>query len=326
MARDYARIMTSIWKNREFQALDEAAQRLYLLLVTQPDISAAGILRLSVEWWAEMAADSRPDEVLRNLQKLEAGRFIVLDRKASEVLIRSFIRWDAGYNNPKRRPVIIRSAEEVRSARIAATLAAEFRRVGLPELDTAAASGGHPDSHPGGHAPTPPDDTDPGGGMIAANGASPQVDRLPSSQPGSEPGSRRVSTSVGSGETATHKPSSRHALRDAADSSSEADDHFEEFWSVYPRKVKKVDARKAWRTVLRRKVQAEDVVKAATAHADRWRELGREIQYIPHPSTWLRAGSYDDDPEPLPQPKPPRLRAVAGGHRADPEAGVYWEQ
>jgi hypothetical protein len=44
MARDYANIVTAIWRDRDFRALTAADQRMYLLLVTQPDISAAGTL------------------------------------------------------------------------------------------------------------------------------------------------------------------------------------------------------------------------------------------------------------------------------------------
>lgn len=150
MARDYARIMTAIWRNKEFRALDEAPQRMYLLLVTQPDISAAGVLPLRLRRWADMSASSTSDSLARALKVLEAGRFIVVDWDAEELLIRSFIRWDGGFNNPKRRPVIVRAAEEVVSASIGRHLATEFKRCGIPvgpDGPPPEPSGTEPDSH-----------------------------------------------------------------------------------------------------------------------------------------------------------------------------------
>jgi hypothetical protein len=131
MARDYARIMTSIWRNKEFRALSEQQQRAYLFLVTQPDISAAGVLPLRMRRWAEMSSTSSPDGLAQLFKELESGRFIAVDWDAEELLIRSFIRWDGGFNNPKRRPVIIRAAEEVDSEMIARHIATEFKRCGI---------------------------------------------------------------------------------------------------------------------------------------------------------------------------------------------------
>lgn len=131
MARDYARIMTAIWDNAGFLALSEPEQRAYLLLVTQPDISAAGVLSLRVRRWASMSSSSSPDALAQSLKQLEAARFIVIDHTTEELLIRSFIRWDAGFNNPKRRPVIVRAREEARSRVLKQHLDVEFKRCGL---------------------------------------------------------------------------------------------------------------------------------------------------------------------------------------------------
>lgn len=133
MARDYARIMTAIWSNPKFVALSESEQRAYLLLITQPDISAAGVLRMWVPRWAEMSSTSTPDDFNQALKGLEARHFIVLDLTYGELFIRSFIKWDAGYSNMKRKPVIRRARDEVRSARIREYLDVDFVRFGLDE-------------------------------------------------------------------------------------------------------------------------------------------------------------------------------------------------
>lgn len=302
MARDYARIMTVIWKNKDFRALEEGDQRMYLLLVTQPDIDAAGMLHISLDWWAEMASDSQPEVLAQRLTRLERGRFIGVDRVSNEVLIRSFLRWDGGYHNPKRKPVITRAIEGVRSERLMEMIAGELRRVGAVEL----MSGREPGSADDEWASDPPDGQDGEWSDDQSTDTSSQVECLPGSEPGSEPGSRMVTTSVSSGDTATHnpqpttRPSGRTSDRvgtDAADAPLEIDEGFDQFWALYPRKIKKMDARKAWRTVRRRKVSSVHLINAARRHAAGWLVEGKDPEFIPYPASWLRGEAYNDEPE-----------------------------
>ena len=68
-------------------------------------------------------------------------------------------------------------------------------------------------------------------------------------------------------------------------------DAFERFWSVYPRKVGKQSAKRAFERV---KVPLETLVTAVERQkcSDQWtRDNG---QYIPHPTTWLNQGRWDD--------------------------------
>jgi len=132
MARSYARIITGIWRNAEFRRLPGRAQRLYLLLVTQPDITAAGTLPLTIRRWADMGGDTTVQEIKDSLSELAAGKFIAVDEIAEELLVRSFVKWDGGYTNSKRRPVILDAASEVQSEQLRRVLAFEFDRLDLP--------------------------------------------------------------------------------------------------------------------------------------------------------------------------------------------------
>lgn len=133
MSRNYANISTAIWRNAEFRALSVAAQHTYMLLTSQPDISAAGVLPLSVKRWSNQTAGNTPAALIAALQELAAHRFVVYDTDTEELLVRSFIRWDGGYTNPKRRPVIQRAVLDVESIAIRRSLAGELKRLGLPE-------------------------------------------------------------------------------------------------------------------------------------------------------------------------------------------------
>jgi hypothetical protein len=132
MARNYAQISTAIWRNDDFKTLSVPAQHMYLLLSTQPDISAAGVLSLNAKRWSSRAKGVTTDDVVHALNELQAHRFVIFDTDTEELLVRSFVRWDGGYGNPKRRPIILRAAKEVESSAIRKSLAAELSRLDLP--------------------------------------------------------------------------------------------------------------------------------------------------------------------------------------------------
>ena len=73
------------------------------------------------------------------------------------------------------------------------------------------------------------------------------------------------------------------------------DGEFEEFWKVYPRKVGKKAALKAWRKAEDR--PALDAIltslKKATSSVD-WTKDGG--QFIPYPATWINQARWDDEP------------------------------
>jgi hypothetical protein len=67
---------------------------------------------------------------------------------------------------------------------------------------------------------------------------------------------------------------------------------FEEFWSVYPRKVGKGEAKKAFRNALKR-ATAEEIV----AGAKRYAASKPDPAYTKHPGPWLNADRWLDEPE-----------------------------
>ncbi|HEY3259612.1 MAG TPA: hypothetical protein VGJ95_04975 [Pseudonocardiaceae bacterium] len=153
MARSYANIFTAIWRDDDFRALDGEAQRVYLLLATQPNISAAGMLPMTVGRWAAMSADTKPADIRAALSRLTEAHFVIADEVTEEVLVRSFVRHDKGYGNPKRVPVIRDAARDIESRSLRQALAVEFVRLDLPpewtgELPVEPPPDGPPDNHP----------------------------------------------------------------------------------------------------------------------------------------------------------------------------------
>lgn len=75
--------------------------------------------------------------------------------------------------------------------------------------------------------------------------------------------------------------------------SKQNSEQFEHFWSVYPRKVGKAMARKAWLKM----VLSEDISRAIATNIEQRVLLGEwsDVKFIPHPSTYLNQERWDDD-------------------------------
>jgi uncharacterized protein YdaU (DUF1376 family) len=68
-------------------------------------------------------------------------------------------------------------------------------------------------------------------------------------------------------------------------------DRFDIFWKQYPRKVAKPNALKAWL-----KIKPDDVVLKKMLDAINQQQLpSKEIQFVPHPASWLNANRWEDE-------------------------------
>jgi hypothetical protein len=80
------------------------------------------------------------------------------------------------------------------------------------------------------------------------------------------------------------------------------DEEFTRFWAVYPRKVGKGEARKAWARLRRQGVDPEELIAGAVRYRD---DPRRKPDYTKHPGPWLNAERWTDQvgPEPNAAPK-----------------------
>ena len=69
-------------------------------------------------------------------------------------------------------------------------------------------------------------------------------------------------------------------------------DDFDAFWAVYPRKVGKGDARKAFAKV---KAPVSVLIDAVNMQKQSQQWLRNDGQYIPNPATWLNQGRWEDE-------------------------------
>lgn len=64
---------------------------------------------------------------------------------------------------------------------------------------------------------------------------------------------------------------------------------FDQFWILYPRKVAKRNAEKAWRRMT--DVERRKAIEAIPNHARMW----EDVAFIPYPATWLNGARWDDE-------------------------------
>lgn len=134
MARGHGRILTSIWEDTDFLALDESEQRLYLFLISQPNLNHAGLLDLTLRRWSRKARGLTVAELEKRIGTLEDTRFVVVDDDTEELLIRSFVRNDGVWRMPKVMGAMVSGALEISSKRLQRALLDEMDRIPLDEL------------------------------------------------------------------------------------------------------------------------------------------------------------------------------------------------
>jgi hypothetical protein len=152
VARTEARIFTSIWDDADFLALPPGAQRLYMFLFSQREMTYCGVMPLRPARWAKKSAGLALADIERDLKELEGNGnpsdnpgsaggarqpFIVTDPDAGELLVRAMIRRDSAWKQPNLLKLAIESATEIESLRIRQALLAEVRR--LPVEDSPSA-------------------------------------------------------------------------------------------------------------------------------------------------------------------------------------------
>jgi hypothetical protein len=76
---------------------------------------------------------------------------------------------------------------------------------------------------------------------------------------------------------------------------------FDAFWAAYPKRQGKQAARKAFaKQIAEEGSDPQHMVAAAVAYAENCVRIHKDPQFIPHPTTWLNQGRFDDDLEEAP--------------------------
>jgi hypothetical protein len=99
--------------------------------------------------------------------------------------------------------------------------------------------------------------------------------------------------------TVENRPDNRKPIskKNTIEKTNQLEKQFDSFWSLYPRRVGKTAAKKAFDKAVD-SVGLETVLDGVKRFASD--PYLPETKYVPHPSTWLNEGRWDDDPYPAP--------------------------
>lgn len=134
MSRSFAQIFKDIWADEDFRDLEPGPQRLYLFLLSQPNLNYAGVVTLSPRRWASRAKGYTIEQFDAELGVLIDRRYVLVDEDEEELLIRSFIRNDGVWRNPKTLKSARRDALATGSRPLRRALIAELERLSLDDL------------------------------------------------------------------------------------------------------------------------------------------------------------------------------------------------
>lgn len=134
MARSHARLLTSIWGDKDFKALPGEEQRVYFMLLSQPDLGHSGLLSTTVRRWAGLSADGTKEAVWEAIEGLAAVDFLVVDEDTEEILIRTMVRNDQVWKQPKVLAVALAEAARISSPLLRARFAKEMERIDISSL------------------------------------------------------------------------------------------------------------------------------------------------------------------------------------------------
>lgn len=156
MARSHARMQFGMWRKPGHDKVGKNARLLYYTILLDETLNQAGVVRMSLDMWADDAAMTR-QEAEDALDELRGDRFVVVD--GYELLVRTFIRNDGVADQPN----ILRNALEVvrhiRSPVLRRAVAEELRKL-PPAPPPKPVKGKGPFVYPDPHAVA--DEIDPG--------------------------------------------------------------------------------------------------------------------------------------------------------------------
>jgi hypothetical protein len=318
MPRSRANVQFSIWEG--LKGVSPLSKLLYHRLLTEETMTQCGVGALLVDQFAE-DVELPLDVIDECLKELESKRYAFVDREAHRFLVRTLVRNDGIANVPNVLWAACRAAKMVRSAKLRRVLAAELRKLPPkpPDKVTRRKNGSeglyvYPDPHatadeidpdpheipgddPGGRgipSTSHPDPMPMGSGSHADERANRDPIDIPWRSPGGGGGGGgKEGSCSGDG---TFSVNAAALTERASKPSEDLEARFDEFWAAYPRKIQKQDATKAWREVRRKRVEPDRIIAGARRYARL--KAGEDPKFVRHPASWLRAGGYDDGPEP----------------------------
>lgn len=135
MARDRASIRIDMWADADWRALSGPAQRLYMLLLSHPTLSYAGVADWRPGRIAQLSTATTAADIEAAAVELENAAFILRDTETEEVLVRSFVKHDGLMKQPKLVVSMTTAFAAIASSKIREVVAFEVQKLHARDMD-----------------------------------------------------------------------------------------------------------------------------------------------------------------------------------------------
>lgn len=294
MARDRANIRIDIWADQEWRDLSASAQHLYLLLLSHPTLSYAGVADWKPGRLAAMSGGRTKRQLLAAAAELQEKFFIVIDEESEEVLIRSFIKHDGLLKQPKLVVSMMNAYAAIASKTIREVLAFEVQKLrkAEPELKVWQAK----------QAQT----------LLRSKGT--DIRLCPKLTPNADQGFTPAFTP--NADQSQGLPTSTTTSTATKDKRI-VQTSFERFWNLYPRR----DGKKKAQEAFEKAIKTTDV-EVILAGVDRYNAfLKTTTQQTAMAATWLKGERWNDEVLAVGNTEAVRLPHIPHAKTTDPKTG-----
>lgn len=129
MPRVYTPVKAAIWQDDDWRSLTPGAQHLYLVLLTSPGLSFAGVGDWRPRRLLPLARGWRMNDFTAAADELSQELLIVIDQDTEEYLVRSFLRHDGVMQHNKTCISAMNAFSEIASNTLRGVVVHELRRL-----------------------------------------------------------------------------------------------------------------------------------------------------------------------------------------------------
>jgi len=270
----YSRLKNRFWTDEKSASWDDATKLLALYLLSSPHINIVGCYVLPKGYICEDLGWSA-QKLQKSFTKLQKDDFILYDGEVRLVLVKNYLKHNP-IENPNQANAVLAVIKELPKS----PLLDELKRLLEPFS---------------------------------------KLFTEPLLQPLEEPFDKPVTVTVTETvtDTVTETKKENTCADDEPDKKSFTftySEDFENFWSIYPRRIEKRRAYRAWQARLKEGTLPDLLITCAQNYEKYVRLRGTEERYIKHPATFLGPDHpYEDWKEPPPDSSIPKMGNVAAG-------------
>lgn len=129
MSRTHGRLKVAIWDDPDFVSLKRDEQHAYMLIMSNKGLSRCGVVNFVPARFEHLAADLTAAKFKAAVTGLQRARFVVIDERTQELLLRSHVRHDGVFDRANMGKAVGTAYEAVVSRRIRKAIGDELARL-----------------------------------------------------------------------------------------------------------------------------------------------------------------------------------------------------